>query len=95
VDIMKRYADLSGRSGVTFYGLLDDGSLVVMFRDESVYVYPFVLNKNAITSMLTLAERGRGLATYISRTRPLGARVALAYGYQVSGDGVQQNGRAT
>jgi hypothetical protein len=80
MELMQKYDNLAGDSGVTHYSLLEDGSMVVVFKDESVYVYPEVINKRHILNMVRLARAGRGLATYISREKPIGARCAVVFG---------------
>ena len=89
------YANLAGNSGVKKYGLLEDGSMLVLFKDGSVYIYPFILNKKHIEAMLLLASFGRGLATYISRNKPLGVRAALVFGIELgaSNDDDDDEGR--
>ncbi len=64
---MKRYANLSGNSGVTGYQP-GDASIRVRFVNGDIYEYnarsPGLEHVN---NMLELAHAGRGLATYISR----------------------------
>lgn len=87
MERMKEYANRSGNSGVTHYCLLDDGSMTVIFKDGSIYIYPEVINQKHILNMLTCARAGRGLATYISTQKPLGARAGRVFNIS--------NGKAT
>jgi len=66
---MKRYANRSGTSGVSFY---DDGQdfIKVQFGefDDWIYVYDHVRPGIAeVAHMKALAATGRGLSTYISQ----------------------------
>lgn len=66
---MKRYKNLSGKSGVLAYEVTDS-SITVKFRgsDES-YVYDSRKPGRAqVARMKELAESGRGLSTFISRS---------------------------
>lgn len=64
---MKRYRDLSGRSGVVAYQISDD-AVTVKFRDGDVYRYDYaVTGRLEVDEMKRLAEAGEGLATFISR----------------------------
>lgn len=66
---MKRYANRSGTSGVTFF---EDGPdfIKVQFgeTDDVLYVYDYVAPGAAdVERMKVLAVAGRGLGTYISQ----------------------------
>lgn len=64
---MIAYKNLSNESGVTHYELLDDG-IRVQWVSGDVYVYTNASTGEAhIAEMKRLAEKGRGLATYISQ----------------------------
>lgn len=64
---MKKYKNLSGNSGVTFYKI-EPSQLTVSFKDGETYIYSslkpglFHLEK-----MKALAIQGSGLGTYISK----------------------------
>ena len=64
---MKPYRDLSGRSGIEAYEILDDGILIA-FKGGGTYRYD-VRNPGrlAVAVMKRLAVEGRGLSTYITR----------------------------
>lgn len=63
---MVRYKNLDGNSGVLAYEAGAD-FIKVQFTGGIVYLYNSkVSGKNNIEQMKTLAERGRGLSTYIS-----------------------------
>ena len=65
---MARYKNLGGNSGVIEYEI-DDDSIVVTFRDGSMYLYNSSRpGRAAVDKMKQLAQRGRGLNSYISRT---------------------------
>lgn len=64
---MRRYANLSGDSGVVAYEC-GHGWITVEFRDGAAYLY----NANepgpaAVAEMQRLAKAGEGLSTYVSR----------------------------
>lgn len=64
---MKKYRDITASSGVTAY---EDGeqSISVEFNHDAVYLYTYKsAGKNKIEKMKILANRGKGLSTYISR----------------------------
>ena len=66
---MKRYRNLSGTSGVTFY---EDGPdfIKVQFGELEgiIYVYDYVVPGAAdVEQLKALALAGRGLSTYISQ----------------------------
>jgi hypothetical protein len=64
---MKRYANLSGDSGVVAYALGSD-SIRVRFRDGWTYEYTSASAGRAhVEAMKALAVAGRGLSTYITR----------------------------
>ena len=65
---MKKYKNISGNSGVTSF---ETGTsfIRVKFTDGSVYTYTYTSAGKEITEkMKKLAEAGKGLSTYISRT---------------------------
>lgn len=64
---MKRYANLSGDSGVEAYAIAP-GRITVRFRGGATYVYDRrAPGAAAVAEMQRLATAGRGLATYITR----------------------------
>jgi hypothetical protein len=65
---MKRYQNLAGDSGVVAYepGL---DFIRVQFTGGETYLYTYrSAGTDAVERMKTLAEQGRGLSTFISRT---------------------------
>jgi hypothetical protein len=64
---MRRYKNLDGNSGVTAYSIGSD-SIKVQFTDGISYLYTYASTGQAtIEEMKILAERGKGLSTFISR----------------------------
>lgn len=64
---MKRYKNLEGHSGVTAYEPGDD-SIAIEFGHKAVYLYTYSSTGKAIVNrMKKLAEKGKGLSTYISQ----------------------------
>jgi hypothetical protein len=64
---MKRYANLSGNSGITGYQP-GDASIRVRFVNGDIYEYDARSpGLEHVQNMLELAQAGKGLATYISR----------------------------
>ncbi|WP_242111899.1 hypothetical protein [Luteimonas aquatica] len=65
---MRRYANLSGNSGVAAYAFTPT-SILVHFRDaDRLYEYSHASAGRAkVERMKRLAEAGRGLSTYISQ----------------------------
>ena len=64
---MKRYANLSGDSGVTAYEARAT-SIVVQFHDGWKYAYTrHSAGADTVAMMKELADAGRGLATFISQ----------------------------
>lgn len=71
---MRRYANLSGTSGVAFFEVVE-GGIRIQFKDGDTYLYTTAsAGSAAITRMIALAEDGRGLATYINTNKPRYAR---------------------
>lgn len=67
---MKRYRNLSGKSGVVAY---EDapGRIDVVFRDGARYTYTDqTAGATRVASMQALARTGRGLSTFIAREKP-------------------------
>jgi hypothetical protein len=65
---MERYKNLGGNSGVAAYEI-GEGSILVQFRDGSVYEYTDQsAGSSAIATMQRLAIEGQGLNCYISTT---------------------------
>ena len=67
---MKRYANLSGHSGVVAYET-HRGAIVVEFQGGERYAYTASsAGADAVAEMQRLARAGRGLSTYIAQQRP-------------------------
>jgi len=65
---LKRYANLSGDSGVEAYAFTPTSILVKFRGSDRVYEYSHAsAGEDKVTDMMRLAEAGRGLSTYISR----------------------------
>ena len=65
---MERYANLAGDSGVVAYEPGPD-FIRVQFIGGETYLYTYEsAGAEAVERMKTLAEQGRGLSTFISRT---------------------------
>jgi len=65
---MRRYLNLSGSSGVTYYEIGADFIRVKFRGDQPVYRYSHAgAGKDHVERMKTLAVAGRGLGTYISQ----------------------------
>lgn len=63
---MKRYKNISGRSGVRGYDIARD-SITVKFYGGATYLYDYAATgKNEVETMKTLAQGGEGLSTFIS-----------------------------
>ena len=64
---MTKYKNLSGESGVEKYEILSDG-IRVQWQGGTIYYYSNAsTGEDHIAQMKRLAEKGRGLATYISQ----------------------------
>ena len=64
---MKRYKNLDGNSGVLAYHIQPD-SITVQFADGISYFYTYIsAGQDNIEKMKTLAERGKGLSTFITQ----------------------------
>lgn len=61
---MKKYANLSGKSGVSEYDDTNPELIIVRFKTGEEYGYP----KDG--KMSELAEKGEGLNTYINEEKP-------------------------
>ncbi|HNX36671.1 MAG TPA: hypothetical protein PKM57_18775 [Kiritimatiellia bacterium] len=67
---MENYANLSGTSNVEYYSCFPH-SIFVRFKDTWLYAYTAImLGQQAIDEMHALAQAGRGLNSFISRTKP-------------------------
>lgn len=65
---MKKYKDITSNSGVTAYETADE-SISVEFNHDAVYLYTYAsAGKRRIEKMKRLANDGKGLSTYISKT---------------------------
>ena len=65
---MRRYKNLGGTSGVVAYEVAED-SISVRFRDGNTYLYNHQApGKKLVERMQELAEEGKGLHTYITKT---------------------------
>ncbi len=66
--MMKLYPDKSGNSGVRAYECGEDFILVLFRHDDEVYRYSYAsAGREHVERMKELAEKGKGLATYINR----------------------------
>ena len=64
---MTEYKNLSGESGILAYEIGDD-FIRVQFQDEEIYVYTEEsTGQEHIEEMKRLAQKGRGLNTYINQ----------------------------
>lgn len=64
---MIRYKNLEGHSGVTAYESGAD-NITIEFGHEAIYLYTYQsAGKEVIEQMKKLAEKGKGLSTYISQ----------------------------
>ena len=64
---MTPYKNLSEESGVKAYEILDEGIRVQFISDDVYYYSHDIPGKKHVDEMKRLAEKGRGLATYISQ----------------------------
>jgi len=64
---MTPYKNLSNESGVKAYEILDDGIRVQFLSDDVYYYSNDIPGKKHVDQMKDLAEKGKGLATYISQ----------------------------
>ncbi len=64
---MTEYKNLSEESGVTHYEILTDGIRVQWIGGDVYYYSVSSTGSNHIAEMKRLAQKGRGLATYISQ----------------------------
>lgn len=66
-QLMVRYKNLSGNSGVVAYETGHD-SIAVEFEDGAIYRYTYrSAGRLTMEKMKSLAEAGRGLSTFIAR----------------------------
>ena len=64
---MKQYLNLQGDSGVVAFETGRD-YIKILFRGGEVYLYTnAITGREHVTEMKELAEKGRGLSTYISQ----------------------------
>lgn len=71
---MRRYANLSGESGVVAYDERP-GTIVVQFRGGETYEYTArSAGATVVADMQRLARAGQGLSTFIAKHRPGFAR---------------------
>lgn len=64
---MKRYKNTEGSSGVTAYETGKE-SITVTFQPGHIYLYTYAsTGKKVVDHMKVLAEKGKGLSTYISQ----------------------------
>lgn len=64
---MKRYKDITGKSGVSAYRLGED-YIEIKFKTGETYIYNYVRpGKLYVEQMKRLAEKGKGLSTFISQ----------------------------
>ena len=65
---MQRYADRSGKSGVSGYEILDNGIVLEFKADKRRYLYSYKNpGKKHVEEMKRLASEGKGLTTYVNR----------------------------
>jgi hypothetical protein len=65
---MEQYGNLGGNSGINAFEI-GNGSIKVEFNDGSIYLYTNAsAGSTNITIMHSLAMRGQGLNTFISKT---------------------------
>lgn len=65
--LMTRYKDITGKSGVRAYRIGAD-YIEIKFKTGETYVYNYVRpGRLYVEQMKRLAEKGRGLSTFISR----------------------------
>ena len=64
---MTPYKNLSEESGVKAYEIQDEGIRVQFLSDDIYYYSNDIPGKKHVDEMKRLAEKGRGLATYISQ----------------------------
>ena len=69
---MEKYKDRSGSSGISAYEIGDDW-IRVRFKPGTIYKYSYrSAGQDHVEQMKDLAQKGRGLASYISKyTRDL------------------------
>lgn len=64
---MRPYKNISRNAGVKAYEI-GEHSITIMFADGRVYVYDHTApGREQVEQMKRLAERGRGLTTYINQ----------------------------
>ena len=66
-ETMTEYKNLSGESGVVKYEILSDGIRVQWVGGDIYYYSNASAGADHISEMKRLAQKGRGLATYISQ----------------------------
>lgn len=66
---MRKYENLSGRSGITAYQIYDAAVAVEFGERTYLYSYQSAGTEN-VEKMKRLARRGEGLATFITRNIP-------------------------
>jgi RNase P subunit RPR2 len=65
---MKPYKNISRESGVKAYEIMTDRIRVLFVRADEVYTYSYSkAGKRHVDKMKELAEKGKGLSTYISK----------------------------
>lgn len=65
--VMKRYLNKAGNSGVDSYQV-NANSITVKFKTGQTYTYSYrSTGADHVEQMKVLAEKGRGLATYINK----------------------------
>ncbi len=61
------YKDLSGNSGITGYKIVPKG-IILQFKHKELYLYDNSKpGKHHIEHMKILAEKGKGLTTYVNQ----------------------------
>ena len=64
---MEKYKGISGNYGVTAYKILKD-SIILQFQYKDLYLYDYEKpGKHHVERMKILAEKGKGLTTYVNQ----------------------------
>ncbi len=65
---MRKYKNVSGKSGVSSYETGSDYILIRFANDSSTYLYNYTNpGQEKVEEMKVLAQNGKGLSTYISQ----------------------------
>lgn len=67
MDDFKKYQDLSGGAGIIAFKI-SGKSITLRFRDGGEYEYDYTIpGKKHVEQMKILAEKGKGLTTYVNQ----------------------------